>query len=134
MCKLFINVGYCCRHIFAIVVPISQKCFHVRCWNNYCFYYLRDDTPPQVNESFSRLHNVKKVISPLIPFLGTYPSFNTNNISMETFNYILSSPKPIIKNWPQDLIDMALQMDSDANYAGMGLSQETNFIQGSNYF
>jgi hypothetical protein len=53
---------------------------------------------------------------------------------METFNDILSNTNPIIKNWPQDLIDMALQMDSDANYAGMGLSQETNATQGSNHF
>ena len=129
-CKLFNNIGFCCRHIFSVGVAMSKYCFHIRYWKDYCFYYLREGTPDNLNNSFSRLRKINYVIAPVIPSSVSYPNFNNDDITMETFNQVRLSPYPIIKNWPQDLVTLAIQMDSDPTYNGNELSQESNIEDG----
>ena len=88
-CNLFTRVDYCCRHIFLIGVNLTQNCFHVQCWNNYCFYALCERNSAEINETFFRMRQIKYVLAPLIDELKNYQHFNNVDISMDKFNEIL---------------------------------------------
>ena len=54
-CKQFIQLGCCCRHIFALGIPMATYCFRVLSLSVYAFYALREGTTEKMNGVFKKL-------------------------------------------------------------------------------
>ena len=108
--------------------------FHVRSWSDYAFYALREGTSDKMNDVFKKLRNVDCVLSPKLESCSVYPNFSREGLSMNVFNDIISSPHPIVCNWPTIIIKHALNMDRNPDNYAHGYSQESNVDEGYNYF
>ena len=98
-CKYFKQVGYCCRHIFALGLQLKLKSFHIRYWSTYAFYYKREGTDETMNASFEALDDIDYVMDDNINAEITYPVFNDETIDIETFNNVMNSDQPVVHNW-----------------------------------
>ena len=125
-CKYFEEVGLCCRHIFAIGVPLSMSSFHVRYWKKYSFYHLRDTVPEEITQQFSFLSNINNVQSSEIKLSAPFPHKSSPEINNDDFYSVINRPYPTITNWPQEMIHLAISRCSDKTFVGVGLSQEIN--------
>ena len=113
---------------------MAKYCFHVRSWSDYAFYALREGTTENINGVFKKLRDVDCVLSPMLESSSVYLKFSHAGLSMNMFNGIVSSPHPILYNWPRVVMNHTLNMDKNPDNYAHGYSQESNVNEGYNYF
>ena len=124
-CKYYTQLGICCRHIFAIGVKISQRCIHVKYWNNYNFFYKRSGTPDSVDNKFDELKQINSVPLELTKGLDKYPWYSDSISEISYFTKTLNSIVPVVRNWGLNVIEKAIQMDRGELFVNPVLSQDT---------
>ena len=125
-CNYFKDIVIYCRHIFAIGVPISLSCFHVRYWNMCNFYYQRESTSNEMNATFDNLCKMKNIASDQIEMGSQFPYSRDNITSIEEITSVHHSLYPIVLNWSQQDATSSIQMCPEGIFLGVGFSQESN--------
>ena len=125
-CCAMKHLGICCPHILSITNKIHESCCTVRWWNQYCFYYGRDNVDPKITEKWDLLAFSQP------PYRGvrfkdqkpmSFPVMCEKTIPVQNFLKVKNALAPVILNYKTETVTAALNRIQDMS-PPPGMSQE----------